>query len=62
MKLMTAAGIKANPIDTTNTIKIPLAVAPLSLNLYVTGNETVVTLYLKSGFPVAYLRMASYKK
>lgn len=32
MKLITAAGIRAKPIDTTNTIKMPLADAALSLS------------------------------
>ena len=32
IKLTTAAGIRANPIDTTNTMKIPLTVAAYSFS------------------------------
>ena len=60
MKEMIAAGISAKPIDTTKTIKIPSAVAALSLSLCETGKAEVVTLKVKSGFPVAYFRIASY--
>ncbi len=60
IKLTIAAGIKAKPIDTTNTIKIPLPVAALSLNLYVTGKVADVTSNFKSGFPVAVLIIDSY--
>jgi hypothetical protein len=61
MKLITEAGIKAKPMDTTKTIKIPLAEAALSLSFCVTGKGEVMVSNLKSGFPEACLRIASYK-
>ena len=61
IKLITAAGIKAKPMDTTNTIKMPLAEAALSLSFYVTGKGEVTVSNLKLGLPDACLRIASYK-
>jgi len=60
MKLTTAAGINANPIDTTNTMKIPLTVAAYCLSFSVTGKGEVVTLNFRLGLPVACFKMASY--
>lgn len=61
IKLITAAGIKAKPIDTTNTMKIPLDYAALNLSFYVIGKADVTVSNLKLGFPDACLRIASYK-
>ena len=38
MKLTMAAGIRENPIDITNTMKIPFALAYLCFRVRVTGN------------------------
>ena len=60
-KLITPAGIKANPIETTKTMKIPLDCAALNLRFYVIGNAEVTVSNLKLGFHDACLRIASYK-
>lgn len=60
IKLMTDAGIKAKPIETTKTIKIPFADACLNLSFSVTGKGAVTVSNVKLGFPLACLRMASY--
>lgn len=60
MKLTMDAGIKAKPMETTNTMKIPLACYYLCLNFRVTGKPSVTTLKLKLGLLVAVLRMDSY--
>lgn len=60
MKLMTEAGIKAKPIETTKTINIPFVAAAFCLSFSVTGKAAVVTLNFKLGFPVAYFKIDSY--
>ena len=60
MKLIILAGINANPTDRINTIKIPLIFERFDFSFSVTGNGALITLNLKFGLPVAYLRIASY--
>lgn len=60
IKLITEAGIKAKPMETTNTMNTPLADAALYLSFSVTGNEEVTTSNLKSLLFVACFKIASY--
>jgi uncharacterized membrane protein len=55
---MIEAGIRAKPIESTNTMKIPLVVAAFSLSFTVTGKGAVITLNWKLGLPVAFYKMA----
>ncbi len=57
---MIAAGIKANPMETTKTTKMPFAVAAFYRKFSVTGKGDVVTLNFRFGLPVACFRMDSY--
>jgi len=54
------AGISAKAIDMMKTRVMPLYYACFCLSCSVIGKDAVTVSNLKLGFPLAYLRMASY--